>query len=270
MDAKLDKPLDELIKQSRTDKKTEGGPGKASRQGKGKARASAAPYQPGGGRRSGGGGGGRGGLRQPTPQIAVGGGPSRSVVRPTSLSTSHGARGGAVPGGNRLFISNLDFGVTTQDIHDLFTEIGPLKAAMVHYNEQQKSTGTAFVVFKNPADAAKAVEAYHLVPLDGRPLKVQMVSPAGGASPMTAPARGGRQGGPTNAGPLPRTAVTLQGGRPDGGRGGRGAGRGRGGGGGRGGRGTRKEKSTPVSMEDLDADLDSYRQTKSGEDMAAE
>jgi len=156
------------------------------------------------------------------------------------------------------------------DIHDLFTEIGPLKAAMVHYNEQQKSTGTAFVVFKNPADAAKAVEAYHLVPLDGRPLKVQMVSPAGGASPMTAPARGGRQGGPTNAGPLPRTAVTLQGGRPDGGRGGRGAGRGRGGGGGRGGRGTRKEKSTPVSMEDLDADLDSYRQTKSGEDMAAE
>mmetsp|Transcript_12861 Transcript_12861/g.40435 ORF Transcript_12861/g.40435 Transcript_12861/m.40435 type:complete len:96 (+) Transcript_12861:292-579(+) len=62
-------------------------------------------------------------------------------------------------------------------MHDLFSEIGPLKAALVHHDEKNRSLGTAYVVFKKPQDAAKAVEAYHLVPLDGRPLNVQMVAP---------------------------------------------------------------------------------------------
>lgn len=69
--------------------------------------------------------------------------------------------------------------------------------------------------------------------------------------------------GPTGR-PVGRFARTTaddgskKGGRRVGGRGGASAGRGRGRGGSRGGRGGRGDKKTPVSRENLDADLDSY------------
>jgi hypothetical protein len=124
MDSKLDKPLDELIKQAKQTRKPEGGGGggKAGRMGKpAAAGARSTPYarpQSAGGNRGGGGGGGggdgrqaqgygKGALRQPTPHGAVAG----NVQRPVSLSTKHHA---AAMGSTRLFVSNLDSGVTTQ------------------------------------------------------------------------------------------------------------------------------------------------------------
>jgi THO complex subunit 4 len=141
-----------------------------------------------------------------------------------------------------LLVSNLDFGVSDADIHELFMEFGHLKKAAVHYDRSGRSLGTADVIFEQRNDAITAMKQYNAVPLDGRPMKIQLVS-AGDASSSGARSSGGDS--------KPRQQGA-----------GRGQGRGTrgrlGGAAGKTGRGGAREKKAPVTAEDLDADLDSY------------
>ncbi|KAG8655355.1 THO complex subunit 4A [Manihot esculenta] len=153
-------------------------------------------------------------------------------------------RSPAIETGTKLYISNLHFGVSNEDIKELFSEVGDLKRCSIHYDRSGRSKGTAEVVFSRRTDAVAAVKRYNNVQLDGKPMKIEM------ATNVATPAAPASSGTFVNSNGAPRGGQGRDGatGRPRGGSG-RGFGRGRGRGRGRG------EK---VSAEDLDADLEKY------------
>ncbi|KAG4137895.1 hypothetical protein ERO13_D07G100600v2 [Gossypium hirsutum] len=156
-------------------------------------------------------------------------------------------RASAIETGTKLYISNLDYGVSNDDIKELFSEVGDLKRYGIHYDRSGRSKGTAEVVFSRRTDAMAAVKRYNNVQLDGKPMKIEIVG-TNIATPTAPSAANGTFGSSNGA---PRGGQGRGGGfsRQRGGAGGRGFGRGRGQGKGRG------EK---VSAEDLDADLEKY------------
>ncbi|XP_028081966.1 THO complex subunit 4A-like isoform X2 [Camellia sinensis] len=168
----------------------------------------------------------------------------------------------AIETGTKLFISNLDYGVSNEDIKELFAEVGDLKRYSIHYDRSGRSKGTAEVVFSRRKNAEEAVKRYNNVQLDGKPMKIDTVgtniTTSAAPPPSTNGMYGDQNGAPRSQGRGGGALGRLQGG---GGGGGGAIGRPRGGGRGsfgrgreRGGRG-RVEK---VSPEDLDADLEKY------------
>ncbi|KAK4772003.1 hypothetical protein SAY86_013778 [Trapa natans] len=162
-------------------------------------------------------------------------------------------RANAIETGTKLYISNLDYGVSNEDVKELFTEVGDLKRYSIHYDRSGRSKGTAEVVFTRRVDALAAVKRYNNVQLDGKPMKIEIVGTniAAPAFPLPSPvnaafgvANGLQRGG---QGRGIGSSVNQRGGASFG----RGRRLGRGGGQGRG----RGEK---ISAGDLDADLEKY------------
>ncbi|CAL0332254.1 unnamed protein product [Lupinus luteus] len=169
---------------------------------------------------------------------------------------AQGGRASSIETGTKLYISNLDYGVSNDDIKELFSEVGDVKRHTVHYDRSGRSKGTAEVVFSRRADAVAAVKRYNNVQLDGKPMKVEIVGTNITTHAVVAPAANAAFG---NSNGIPRSGQGRIGalGRTRGGgsrgRGGARRGRGRGSGSGKG----RDEK---VSAEDLDADLEKYHE----------
>ncbi|XP_027109614.2 THO complex subunit 4A [Coffea arabica] len=90
------------------------------------------------------------------------------------LETGMVEEGGA-SSGTKLYVSNLHFGVTNDDIKVLFSDVGELKRYAIHYDRTGKSTGTAEVVFARHSDALKAINRYNDLLLDGRPIKIEII-----------------------------------------------------------------------------------------------
>ncbi|XP_019873127.1 aly/REF export factor 2-like [Aethina tumida] len=77
--------------------------------------------------------------------------------------------------GFKMLVSNLHPSVTNMDLQELFIEFGDLKRWSIHYNQNGKSVGTGEVVFFNRDAATRAVRQYNGVPLDGRPMRLELV-----------------------------------------------------------------------------------------------
>ncbi|KAG1669276.1 Aly/REF export factor 2 [Nymphon striatum] len=249
MSNKLDMSLDDIIKSGKQGRGGRGGGG-------------------GRGRRAGGRGnfGSRGGSLRKTQRSTISR-QSNNTQRNLSGKWQHDMFDGGFGGNKRilstsslltgkLLVSNLDFGVSNADIKELFAEFGPLKKASVHYDKSGRSLGTADVVFERKADGIKAKKQYDGVPLDGRPMNIQLVtssipenkSPSGRGQPQQQRQRNRNSGGSGGGG-----------GRRGGSSSGGGGFRRGGGGGGRGRRGGRNNSSreAPTAAE-LDADLDAF------------
>ncbi|CAH8365776.1 unnamed protein product [Eruca vesicaria subsp. sativa] len=184
----------------------------------------------------------------------------------------------------RLHITNLDNGVTNDDIRELFSEIGELKRYAIHFDKNGRPSGTAEVVYPRRSDAIQALKKYNNVLLDGRPMRLEILGGNNSEVPLSGRVNVNVSG---LNGRLKRTVVIQQGGgrglgrlRGRGGRGpasvnrlpiqnqhrgmrgGRGGfrgGKGRGGGSrGRGGGRGNGKKPVEKSAADLDKDLESY------------
>lgn len=238
-DGKIDKSLDDIIKErkisGRTPRANGAGGGKPGR-------------------------GGRGGFRRGTSSNAAA---NRSFGRrPNGMVQKRRSTGGSpLKGSNingqwghdlfqgrrsagngrvdigqaKLVISNLDFGVNDQDIKGLFQEFGNIKKAAVHYDRSGRSLGTADVLFERKPDAIKALKKYNGVSLDGRPMDIKLTAGIEAVAQI-APRITGLKNGNT-----PRRGNNRGGGR-----------------GGRGGARTPREQKPVRTAADLDAELDTY------------
>jgi len=156
-------------------------------------------------------------------------------------------RTGGMNSTTKLLISNLDYGVTSNDVQELFEDIGAIRQARVHYDEGGQSLGTAEVVFERRVDAATAQQTYNGQNLDGRPMDIRLVGGTDDGSQQQSN-RGSYSNG--FGGGNQRSGFRNNN-QQNGTRGGGGGGRQNGTGG--------KAKKENVTVEDLDAELDAYR-----------
>lgn len=102
---------------------------------------------------------------------------------------------GAV-GKKKLFISNLDFEVTNEQLRELFEEVGPCVSVVVAADrETKRSKGFAFIEMEQDEDAKKAIDTLNNRALNGRPMKVceDRGKNAGSGAPAGDGAEGGRR-----------------------------------------------------------------------------
>ena len=122
----------------------------------------------------------------------------------------------------KLYVGNLSFGITSDDLHEHFAQAGTVESAkVVEDRDTGRSRGFGFVEMASAEEAQTAIEQFNGQDLDGRNLVVNEARPreeGGGGG------RGGRGGGGGGRGGY--------GGGGGGNRGGGGGGGNRGGGGG--------------------------------------
>jgi RNA recognition motif-containing protein len=79
---------------------------------------------------------------------------------------------------NKLFVGNLSFNTTENDLQDAFTAHGTvLEANLMVDKASGRPRGFAFVTMSTPEEAQKAIEAMNGATLDGRALTVNIARP---------------------------------------------------------------------------------------------
>jgi RNA recognition motif-containing protein len=72
----------------------------------------------------------------------------------------------------RLYVGNIPWGATEQELHALFSEYGPCSARIIKDKETQKSRGFGFVEYEDADNAPAAMESLHDTQFQGRNLVV--------------------------------------------------------------------------------------------------
>lgn len=80
--------------------------------------------------------------------------------------------------GRRLYVGNLPYKTTDEDLQQLFAQAGPVDNVRVMRDlATGRARGFAFVQMMNDAAAQAAIAQFHQFPLDGRPLVVNEARP---------------------------------------------------------------------------------------------
>ena len=78
----------------------------------------------------------------------------------------------------KLFVGNLSFDTTSDEIRDLFSEVGPVESCQVITDRDTgRSKGFGFVEMNSKAEANTAKEKFDGQDLHGRALKVDEAKP---------------------------------------------------------------------------------------------
>ncbi|HEX3247836.1 MAG TPA: RNA-binding protein [Pyrinomonadaceae bacterium] len=78
----------------------------------------------------------------------------------------------------KLYVGNLAFQTTNQELQDLFAQAGTVQSAsVVEDRETGRSRGFAFVEMSSDAEAAAAIDQFNGKDLGGRALKVNEAKP---------------------------------------------------------------------------------------------
>jgi RNA recognition motif-containing protein len=78
----------------------------------------------------------------------------------------------------RLFVGNLSFTTTENDLQDYFAQAGPVLAVNIMQDRATgRSRGFAFVEMGNNEDATKAITMFHQKDFQGRALTVNEARP---------------------------------------------------------------------------------------------
>ena len=105
---------------------------------------------------------------------------------------------------SKLYVGNLPFATTAQDLEALFGEVGTVSVVEIIFDKfTGRSRGFAFVTMANGEEAQKGVDKFHGHQLEGRALAVNIARPreerpsggGGGGRGGFGGGRGGRGGG---------------------------------------------------------------------------
>jgi len=80
------------------------------------------------------------------------------------------AKGGP---GCRVYVGNLPWETSWQDLKDLMRDVGDVLYADIYSNDEGRSKGSGVVEFSNPDDAQEAIEKMHDYEYNGRNLSVR-------------------------------------------------------------------------------------------------
>src|SRR5215472_18822632 len=99
----------------------------------------------------------------------------------------------------KLYVGNLAFQTTSQELQELFAQAGTVESAsVVEDRETGRSRGFAFVEMATKEEAASAIDQFNGKEVDGRALKVNEAKPRenrGGGGRGFGGNRGGGYGG---------------------------------------------------------------------------
>lgn len=96
---------------------------------------------------------------------------------------------------NKLYVGNLPFASTAQDLEALFGQVGTVNVVEIIFDKfTGRSRGFAFVTMGNADEAQKAVEKFHGHEMEGRALAVNIARPREERPPGGGGFRGGDRG----------------------------------------------------------------------------
>lgn len=79
-----------------------------------------------------------------------------------------------------IFIANLDFGITSDDLNTTFSQFGNVSYAHVVYDKQtKKSKGYGYIEMDNDDEARAAIAALNGLEIQGRKIDVKEALPKG-------------------------------------------------------------------------------------------
>ncbi|WP_031387143.1 RNA recognition motif domain-containing protein [Desulfonatronum thiodismutans] len=79
---------------------------------------------------------------------------------------------------NKLYVGNLSYSTTEDDLHALFSDAGSVQSvAVIKDRDSGRSKGFGFVEMSSDDDAQKAIDLFHGTDYQGRPLTVNVARP---------------------------------------------------------------------------------------------